>query len=403
MSTKPIAEFGVTHFKGISVKEKGAEGRYVLVPSGAVFPKHIKLDRCKRFTDDPAKLSQKFLQANDVLFNSGGVGTLGRSHHISEIEPKTYVPDSFVLVLRTNGEQLLSKYLYYYLQSPAAKQLIEDNTRGTIGITSIKSEAVLGFPIPCPSLVEQQRIVRQLDDVFEGIALAKANAEKNLQNAYKLLNVYLASVFTNTKGDWDQKYLGDVCTFENGDRGENYPSASVRTPTGVPFINAGHLIEGKVDFRSMDFIPKSRFALLSNGKIRPGDILFCLRGSLGKFATVGDLSEGAIASSLVIIRTKKMLLPEFLLGYLKSPLCAAMIQKHKGGTAQPNLSAASLRSFVIPLPQISDQERVVDSVNSFSDAIDRLSEIYKTKVYALSALENSILNRSFVSDATAAL
>jgi len=299
------------------------------------------------------------------------------------------------------NDALDSKYLFYFLTSEGFQS--EKNALAGEGIMGgIKNSDVANMQIPLPPLPEQQRIVRLLDEAFEGIATAKANAEKSLQNAYKLLNVYLASVFTNTKGDWDQKNLGDVCTFENGDRGENYPSASVRTPTGVPFINAGHLTEGKVDFRSMDYIPKSRFDLLSNGKIRPGDILFCLRGSLGKFATVGDLSEGAIASSLVIIRTEKMLLPEFLLGYLKSPLCAAMIQKHKGGTAQPNLSAASLRSFVMPLPRVSDQQRIVDGVNSFSDAIDRLSEIYKTKAYALSALENSILNRSFVSDATGA-
>ena len=299
------------------------------------------------------------------------------------------------------NDALDSKYLFYFLTSEGFQS--EKNALAGEGIMGgIKNSDVANMQIPLPPLPEQQRIVRLLDEAFEGIATAKANAEKSLQNAYKLLNVYLASVFTNTKGDWDQKNLGDVCTFENGDRGENYPSASVRTPTGVPFINAGHLTEGKVDFRSMDYIPKSRFDLLSNGKIRPGDILFCLRGSLGKFATVGDLSEGAIASSLVIIRTEKMLLPEFLLGYLKSPLCAAMIQKHKGGTAQPNLSAASLRSFVMPLPRVSDQQRIVDGVNSFSDALDRLSEIYKTKAYALSALENSILNRSFVSDATAA-
>jgi restriction endonuclease S subunit len=186
MSTASISELGVTFFKGVSVKEKGAEGEYVLVPSGAVFPGHIKFERCKRFKGDAAKLSQKFLQPNDVLFNSGGVGTLGRSHHIEDIEPETYVPDSFVLVLRSSGEQLLSKYLYYYLQSPIAKQLIEENTRGTIGITSIKSEAVLGFPIPCPALPDQQRIVRLLDEAFEGIGTVKVNAEKNLQRAREI-------------------------------------------------------------------------------------------------------------------------------------------------------------------------------------------------------------------------
>ena len=165
------------------------------------------------------------------------------------------------------------------------------------------------------------------------------------------------------------KQLGEVCSFENGDRGTNYPSRSVRTSHGIPFINAGHLTDDGIDTERLDYIPRERFNLLSNGKIRAGDILFCLRGSLGKVASVGSLSEGAIASSLVIVRPREPLLNSYLLAYFKSGMCADMINRFKNGAAQPNLSADSLRNFLIPLPPLAEQHRIVHILDKAFDAI----------------------------------
>jgi len=143
------------------------------------------------------------------------------------------------------------------------------------------------------------------------------------------------------KEGWQLNKLEDVCEFENGDRGKNYPSKSFRTKSGIPFINAGHLTNKGLDLINMDYISRERFNLLSNGKLRKEDIVFCLRGSLGKFSNVGDLKEGAIASSLVIVRPNKYLLRDYLTAYFDSNLCSAMIQKFRNGAAQPNLSANS--------------------------------------------------------------
>lgn len=161
------------------------------------------------------------------------------------------------------------------------------------------------------------------------------------------------------KAGWNVERLGDVCTFENGDRGDNYPGRSAFVPSGIPIINAGHLSDIGIDTSEMNFITRERFELLRSGKVRRGDVLFCLRGSLGKFALNDCYDEGAIASSLIIIRPKSMLDVRFLCAYLDSSLCADMIRKFENGAAQPNLGGKSLEKFLIPLPPLEEQRRIV--------------------------------------------
>ena len=171
------------------------------------------------------------------------------------------------------------------------------------------------------------------------------------------------------KAGWVTKRLGDVCSFENGDRGTNYPSRSARTSQGIPFINAGHLTDDGIDIERLDYIPRERFDLLGSGKIRAGDILFCLRGSLGKCASVGSLSEGAIASSLVIVRPRESVQNAYVMAYFQSNICSDMINRFKNGAAQPNLSAHSLSSFTIPVPPLLEQQRIVGILDEAFDGI----------------------------------
>lgn len=161
------------------------------------------------------------------------------------------------------------------------------------------------------------------------------------------------------KEGWKSTVLGDVCRFENGDRGRNYPGRKAFVSTGIPFINAGHLSDGRIDWSSMNFISRERFDLLGNGKIEKGDLLFCLRGSLGKFGLVDKDAEGAIASSLVIVRPTKHVDQSYLSAYFRSEICSRMIDRYSNGTAQPNLSAKCLKLFELPLPPLPEQKRIV--------------------------------------------
>lgn len=196
---------------------------------------------------------------------------------------------------------------------------------------------------------------------------------------------------------WKTVKLRDVCDFENGDRGKNYPSKSIQTETGVPFINAGHLSEhGQVEFENMNFIPEESYELLGSGKVKNGDILFCLRGSLGKAALVSGIEKAAIASSLVIVRPKVEILNNYyLLYFMKSGLCKTQIQEYKGGTAQPNLSGKSLSLFKILLPPILEQQRIVAKLDAIFDEINKSIDFDKRKQQQIDGIKYQIFDSIF--------
>ena len=171
---------------------------------------------------------------------------------------------------------------------------------------------------------------------------------------------------------WEWMKLGNLCRLENGDRSKNYPNKSVLVEKGIPFVNAGHLENGRINRDEMTFITQERYDLLRSGKFFNDDILYCLRGSLGKSAIVKSFDTGAIASSLVIIRIYPNLSHHYFVDYFDSPLSFRMIKKYDNGTAQPNLSATDLEKFLIPLPPLPEQHRIVAKVDELMVLCDQL-------------------------------
>lgn len=190
---------------------------------------------------------------------------------------------------------------------------------------------------------------------------------------------------------WEQALLADVCSFENGDRGKNYPGKSALVDEGIPFVNAGNLEAEMLRVEGLSYILPSHYQKLSNGKFSKEDFLFCLRGSLGKFAFVDQEIEGAIASSLIIIRPKHKLHAGYLKHYLASDLCRNEISLYANGAAQPNLAASSLKQFKIPLPPLDEQKRIA----AILDKADQLRQKRRQAIALLDSLTQSIFLEMF--------
>lgn len=165
--------------------------------------------------------------------------------------------------------------------------------------------------------------------------------------------------------------LKDICDFINGDRGKNYPSIKDFVQKGIPFINAGHIVENRLNFENMNYINEEKYEILGSGKIKKNDIVYCLRGSLGKNAIV-EIDKGAIASSLVILRPKKNLVnTDYLFRYLNSKEIQEQINRANNGSSQPNLSATSVKEFKIFLPDYDLQNKISKTLIKAQELIDK--------------------------------
>src|SRR4029077_15655281 len=109
-------------------------------------------------------------------------------------------------VLRPHRTKLLDNWLIYHLNHSDLREFISGLT-----VPKLNQGRLREIPIPLPPLPEQQRIVGILDEAFEGIATAKANTEKNHQNARGLFESHLQSVFTQRGKGWAEKTFEEVC------------------------------------------------------------------------------------------------------------------------------------------------------------------------------------------------
>ena len=178
---------------------------------------------------------------------------------------------------------------------------------------------------------------------------------------------------------WRWVRLSQLVSVLNGDRGKNYPAKSTLSHKGIPFISALNL-DGKsvIEDDNLLCLSEQQYEKLGNGKLVRDDIVVCIRGSLGKHGRY-PFDKGAIASSLVILRLfiNESITAKFLMMYLDTPLFFTEIRRYDNGTAQPNLAAKSLEMFLLPLPPLSEQKRIVAKIEELLPYIDRYAASYE--------------------------
>lgn len=201
--------------------------------------------------------------------------------------------------------------------------------------------------------------------------------------------------------NWCWTALKNTTTLLNGDRGVNYPSKKDYLPDGVPFINAGAIVDGVLDRREFNFISKQKYDSLRAGKVKQNDILYCLRGSLGKTAIVDFEGDGAISSSLCILRVNEATLVKYLYYLLNSEVISQQQDSAENGSAQPNLSAASVMQYSVPLPPLAEQQRIVDRIESLFAKLDEAKEKAQTVLDSFETRKAAILHKAFTGELTA--
>ena len=240
--------------------------------------------------------------------------------------------------------------------------------------------------IKYPPLAEQQRIVGLLDEAFEGLATAKANAEKNLHNARALFESHLQSVFTQRGPGWVGKSLVDVCTFING---RAYKKDEMLSTGKYPLLRVGNFFTNRGWYYS-------DFELDADKYCDNGDLLYAWSASFGPRVWDG----GKVIYHYHIWKVlphEKVVEKRFLLHLLEWDV-DEIKKAHGTGTTMMHVSKGSMEYRVVPIPPLKDQAAIVLLLDSLRKETQRLATLYERKQAALAALKQSLLHQAFTGE-----
>lgn len=281
------------------------------------------------------------------------------------------------------------RFLFYYLT-----HFKDYFVKVAVGAT-VKSLRLRHFeplPVPVPPLPEQQRIVGILDQAFDGIATAKTNAEKNLQNARALFESHLQSVFTQRGEGWKQKTLEEIAmTFGRG-KSKHRPRNAPHLYGGeYPFIQTGDI--RNADHFITEYSQTYSEAGLAQSKLWPkGTICITIAANIAETAIL-DFDACFPDSVIGVVTNPK----EADIGFVEYLLRSfkARLQALGKGSAQANINMGTFENERFPFPTVTEQKQIVAKLDRLSEETQRLESLYQRKLAALDALKKSLLHQAF--------
>lgn len=378
-------------WRGLTAKEYTESGPLFLSVHSLNYGDYVDFGKAFHITEERYVESPEImLQPNDVLICKDGAG-IGKLGIVGQLPDRATINSSLLLI--RSGKDILPKFLYRCLSSPYFQDIVGSRLNGAT-TPHLYQRDIAEFPVVLPPLPEQHRIVTILDEAFDGIATAKANAEQNLQNARALFESHLQAVFTDAWETGELVTLADLATDITD--GDHMPPP--KATSGVPFITIGNVAK---DSRTIDFsdtfkVPREYFdSLKPHKKPRTGDVLYTVTGSFGIPVLVKEQRDFCFQRHIGLIRPKHDVRSEWLYYLLMSPQIVQQANDGATGTAQKTVSLKVLRGFEVPRLPLAAQEITTTRLNSLASETQRLESLYQQKLAALDELKKSLLHQAF--------
>ena len=344
----------------------------------------------REWTTNPLKVAR----ASDVLvcvvgatcgkLNLGADCAIGRS----------------VAAVRPAPEKVDQYYLYYFLMT-----LIDKLRAGSVGAaqTVISREMIAAIPFPLRELSEQRRIVAILDDAFEGLAIAKANTEKNLQSARELVDAgYLAVVDSLDHSSWDTVHVAAIADTRKGSiRTGPFGSQLLHSEfvdDGIAVLGIDNVVANEFRWDQRRYITEAKYLHLARYRVYPGDVLITMMGTCGRCAVVPESIPIAINTKHLCCITldRERCIPDYLhLYFLYDPLARSYLSSQAKGSIMAGLNMGIVSQLPVRLPPTDQQAFIVDRFRKLQSECNRLSRAQTRKLVSLDDLKGSLLREAF--------
>jgi type I restriction enzyme S subunit len=397
--TKSLGELaelrGRIGWRGLTAKEYKKSGPLFLSVHSLNYGDYVDFRDAFRISEERYIESPEImLQVDDVLICKDGAG-IGKLGIVGDLPERATINSSMLLI--RSGKEILPKFLYRCLSSPYFQKIVNSRLNGAT-TPHLYQRDITEFPVILPPLPEQNRIVAILEEAFEGIATAKANAEKNLQNARAIFDSELQSVFTERGKTWKLRTLEEIATTFGRGKSKHRPRNATHLYGGkYPFVQTGDI--RNADHIITEYSQTYSEAGLAQSKLWPkGTICITIAANIAETAILSF--DACFPDSVIGIVANP---EEADIGFIEYLLQSfkVRIQALGKGSAQANINMGTFENKRFPFPCVTEQQIIVAELQRLNDETQRLASIYQGKLAALDALKKSLLHRAFAGELTA--
>ena len=331
--------------------------------------------------------STQIMPSGTVLFSSRapiGYTAIAKNPICTNQGFKSIVPKPFVN----------SEFLYYQLIY--LRKTIQDMGSGTT-FKEISAKKFGAVQVTIPPLVEQEHIISRIEELFSQLDVSV----NELKTAKERLKVYRQAVLKEAfEGNYPQVQLKEISTAISG---YAFKSKLYTSDGKYIVVKIGNVKERHFEFsRDLTRTNEADETILDKYLLQRGDCLITLTGSRGKrdygFVTmIKDQTNYLLNQRVAAIRfNRKEAIPEFFQYYLASPSYrSAFFRYETGNVGQGNVGIKALTEPIVILPNIEQQWRIVEEIESRLSVCDSIEKTVDTALQQAEALRQSILKKAF--------
>jgi type I restriction enzyme, S subunit len=383
--TKPIGEAfrvvnGGTPKTGVAAYWDGRHHWITPAEMGGLPSPYLSASR-RRLTDEGLRVGAELVPADSIILSTRApIGHLV----INEL-PMAFNQGCKGLVPSPGVD---TKFAYYFLLAnvPLLESLGTGATFKELSGGKLK-EVLFRFP----ALPEQRRIVALLDEAFDGIATAKANAEKNLRNARELFELQLTVALRGGGEGWVEMSIGDACTLRSG---TTVPVEIEHSAGDVPYVKVAEMTMPA----NRDGVTTS-IRFLNREDIKPawlipaGAVIFPKRG--GAILTNKKrlaLVDICVDLNIMSVIPSEKLTSEFLYLYFLT----VDMRKLGTGSSIPQINNYDIAPLLISFPASKARQlEVTEDLGRIETECQTLVAHYERRLTALDELKKSLLHQAF--------
>lgn len=308
---------------------------------------------------------------------------------VEEIEKQFFHLETSVNALRT-----IKKKLEIYRNS-----VLENAFEGRLTLNWRKQQLLKETAF---ELLEKSYKIRKKEWEKEQLTKMKTKGKfpknDNWKNKYREPTKLDFSEIPNLPNGWAYGFLEDLI-YIAGRIGWKGLKAEEYTEEGPLFLSVYNLnTKGvNIDYNNSNHLSEERYEESPEIKLKNDDILLVKDGAgIGKIGIVKNLeSKATVNSSLLVIRTGKAFIPEFLIYFLKGPSMKRVVKDRITGSATPHLFQRDIKKFSILIPPLTEQKEIVQEIEYHFSIIDKLDDIINNSLIKAEQLQKSILKSAF--------